>query len=152
MSLNVKIKHDRETNWKIIEIQRIPFCAVMAHSLLHGIWWWTEHQKRELNFSAEHGMNSSADSSVLNKGLRDQDSRYLMPTYRAITFLSPDNIYIFKKWLHRASSRHLGPKGQPYINSLALDLVQSNWEIYLRFNNLVQQLLYHNKLSTTNFV
>lgn len=83
------------------------------------------------------GMNSSSESCMLNKGLRDQESRYLMATYRPLTLPFPENICIFEKWLHRASCRHLGLKGQSDINSLALDLVQSNWKVYLKFNNLV---------------
>jgi len=86
-------------------------------------------------------MNSSSDSCILNKGLRDQDSRYLMPTYWALAFPSLEDICTFDKWLHRASCRHLGLKGQPDISSLALDLCQSSREISLRFNSLVQQPL-----------
>lgn len=87
------------------------------------------------------GMNSSSDPCMLNQGLRDQDSRYMMLTHRALAFPSPENICIFEKSLHGARCRHLELKGQPDINSLDLGLVQSNWEIYLRLNNLVQQLL-----------
>lgn len=115
VALNAETNHCREENKKFTETQSILFCAFIAHILLHGVGRWTECQKQDENFSAEHGDQKFTWLLSVKQGFK-RSRQQQSDTYRAPGIPFPiENIHLSEKWLHRTSYRPLDLKGQPDI-------------------------------------
>lgn len=134
VALNAQTKHCIEDNNKFIATQSILLCAFIVHILLQGVGRWTECQKQDENFSAEHGGQKFTWLLSVKHGFKrprqQQSDIYRAPAipfpreYPSIWKVAPQNML----WA-------LDLKDQPDTRSLAL--VHRSREIYLRFNTVV---------------